>query len=156
MPSSTPELPRETHRGLGIALYNRSWDLMAIEDRTAEQDDELIHTAHASAWHWMQVGTRANRARSEWLCSRVQAILGHGEAALDHARRCVAIVEAGGDGFEDWDAAGAAEAMARALLVIGERGEAGKWRARAAELVAAVRNARDRENIERDIETLPI
>jgi DNA-binding transcriptional MerR regulator len=155
MPTSIPELPRETHRALGIALYNRTWDLMEIEDRTADQDDELVHTAHASAWHWMQVGTRANRARSEWLCSRVNAVLGRGDAALRHARRCVDLVEAGGDGFEDWDAAGAAEAMARALFVVGDRAEARRWRSRAAELVAAVSDPRDRENIERDVETLP-
>jgi DNA-binding transcriptional MerR regulator len=155
MPASTHELAPETHRALGVALYDRTWDLMEIEDRTAEQDDELLHTAHASAWHWMQVGTRANRARSEYLCSRVDSVLGHGEAALRHARRCMEIVQAGGDGFEDWDAAGAAEAMARAFLVAGDRAEAARWRSRAAELVAAVRDPRDRENIERDIETLP-
>ena len=71
----------------------------------------MIHCAHASAYHWLQVGTPANRARSEWQCSRVHAILGHVEPALRHARRCLEIVEANPDEMEDWDLPAAYEAL---------------------------------------------
>ena len=55
-PPKPPELSPEIHRALGVGLYNRCWDLMENEDRTRDQDDELIATAFASAWHWLQVG----------------------------------------------------------------------------------------------------
>ena len=92
-PPKPPELSPEIHRALGVGLYNRCWDLMEHEDRTRDQDDELIATAFASAWHWLQVGNTANRARSHWMCSRVYSVTGRAEPALFHARRCVEIVE---------------------------------------------------------------
>ena len=69
MPTPPPELSPEMHRALGAGLYNRCWDLMEIEDRTLDQDDELIATAHASAWHWLQVGHAANRVARATGCA---------------------------------------------------------------------------------------
>ncbi len=155
MPTQPPELDPEAHRALGAGLYNRTWDLLAIADRTPAQDDELIDTAHASAWHWRHVGTAANEARGHWLCARVYALLGQGEAAVYHAARAVAIVEAGGEGFEDWDAAAAAEAMARALAVAGDVAGAALWKTRAREALAAVAEDGDREVIVADLESIP-
>ena len=100
--------------------------------------------------------TAANRSRGEWLCSRVYAVLGRGEPALWHARRCLAIVEAGGDGFEDWDLPGAYEALARASAVAGDRSAASAWRDRARTALADVADAEDRATIEHDLETLPL
>ena len=54
----------------------------------------MIHAAHASRYHWGEVGDDVNLARGEWQCSRVYAVLGRGEPALWHARRCVEIAEA--------------------------------------------------------------
>ena len=108
---ATDAIGPELHRRLGIDLYNHSRRLLEIEGRTVEQDAELIHTAHASCHHWRQVGTAANRARGEWLLARVYSVLGRPEPALYHARRCLALAERGGDGFEDWDLPAAHEAM---------------------------------------------
>ena len=155
MSTQPPDLDPETHRALGAGLYNRTWDLLAIVDRTPEQDDELVDTAHASAWHWRHVGNAANEARGHWLCARVYALLGRGEPAVHHAERAVAIVQAGGEGFEDWDAAAAAEAMARALAVAGDARGAALWKGRAREALAAVAEDGDREVIEADLESIP-
>jgi hypothetical protein len=155
VPTQPPDLGAETHRALGAGLYNRTWDLLAVEGRTPEQDDELIDTAYASAWHWRRVGNAANEARSHWLCARVYATLGRGEPAVHHAHRAVAIVEAGGEGFEDWDAAAAAEAMARALSVAGDAAGSALWKSRAREALAAVVADDDRAVIEADLATIP-
>ena len=154
-PPPSPSLSPETHRSLGAGLYNRTWDLLEIEGRTPAQDDELVDTAHASAWHWRQVGNAANAARGHWLCSRVYAVLGRGEAAVHHARRANEVLAAGGEGIEDWDAAAAAEAMARALAVSGDRDGAAEWKARASSALAAVAEAEDRSAIEGDLATIP-
>jgi len=155
-PPPPPTLDPETHRALGAGLYNRSWDLLETEDRTREQDDELVDTAHASAWHWRQVGNEANASRGHWLLSRVYAVLGRGPESLYHARRQNEIIELGGDGFEDWDAPSAAEAMARALAIAGDTAGALEWKAKAAELVTRIPEAEDRAVIEGDLATLPV
>jgi hypothetical protein len=151
-----PELGPHVHRALGAGLFNRTWDLLEIEQRTAAQDDDLIDTAHASAWHWRRVGDAANEARGHWLGARVYAMLGRGEAAIHHARRAVALVERGGDGLEDWDAAAAAEAMARALAVSGDRAGASEWKARATSALVDIAGAEDRRVIEADLATLGV
>lgn len=155
-PPPAPELAPETHRAIGVGLYNRAWDLLGIEDRTAAQDDELVDTAHASAWHWRHVGNAANEVRSQWLCSRVYAVLGRGEPAVHHARRANEVLAIGGEGLEDWDAAAAAEGMARALAVSGDLEGAAAWKARSAAALAAVADAEDRSVIEGDLATLPV
>jgi hypothetical protein len=154
-PDPPPDPALETHRALAVELYNRAWELLAIEARTADQDDELVSAAHASAWHWSRAGTAANAARAHWLCSRVYARLGRGEPAVHHARRANEIVAAGGDGFEDWDAAAAAEAMARALAVTGDPAGCAAWKARAVLAVGAITDPEDRAVIEADLATLP-
>src|SRR5205085_4549260 len=109
----------EAQRRLGIDLFNKTWTLIEKTDRTREEDDEMIHCAHASAYHWQQVGTKANRARSEWQCSRVYAVLGRAEPALEHARRCLELVEDNPEAMEAFDLPAAYEALARAHLVAG-------------------------------------
>jgi hypothetical protein len=120
-----PDLDPETERQLGVGLFNHVWSLLALDERTPEQVDELLHAAHASAYHWRQVGGPANFARSEWQCSRVYSVLGRPEQALWHARRCLELCEQHGIG--DWDLAFAYEALARAHSVAGERGESERF-----------------------------
>ena len=155
-PPPPPALDPETQRALAAGLFNRTWDLLEIEDRSVAQDDEMVDTAHASAWHWRQVGTAANTARGHWLLSRVYAVLGRGDEAVHHARRANEVIEDGGEGIEDWDAAAAAEAMARALAVSGDAEGATAWRQRAATALEAVAEPEDREVIARDLETIPV
>jgi hypothetical protein len=145
--------PQE-ERQLAVDLFNRAWTLMELDRRTPEQDDELIHTAHGSAYHWLQVGTSANRARSEWQLSRVYTVLGRPEPALHHARRCLAYCEENPEVLEDWDVPYAHEALARAHALAGEADEAGRHAAQARELTGRVADAEDREHLEADLGTL--
>jgi hypothetical protein len=144
----------EEERQLAVELFNRAWTLMETDERTEEQDDELINTAHASAYHWAQVGTPANRARSEWQLSRVYTVLGRPEPALHHARRCLAYCEENPEAIEDWDLPYAHEALARAHALAGEADVAGRHSAAARELAAGVASTEDREHLEADLGTL--
>jgi DNA-binding transcriptional MerR regulator len=149
------ELDGAAHRALGVALYNHVWTLLEKADRTPAQIDEMIHAAHASRFHWSRAeGTEpVNLARGEWQCSRVYAVLGRGEPALWHARRCLAIDEA--SGAADWDIASAYEAMARASGVAGDPDAAADWKAKAVAALDAIADSDDREVIENDLATLP-
>jgi DNA-binding transcriptional MerR regulator len=147
-------LDAEAQKRLGIDLFNRTWTLLEKEDRTADEDDELLHCAHASAYHWLQVGTRANRARSEWQCSRVNAVLGRPEAALAHARRCLELVESAPEEMEEFDLPGAYEALARAHLVAGDRAAASRYRELGLEATARIEDEDDRRIMETDFATI--
>ncbi|HTO26822.1 MAG TPA: helix-turn-helix domain-containing protein [Gaiellaceae bacterium] len=149
-------LDAETERRLGADLFNKTWTLMEKEDRTPDDDDEMVHCAHASAYHWRQVGTAANRSRSEWQCSRVYAILDRPAESLRHARRCLEIVEANPDVMKDWDLPAAYEAMARALWVAGDTDEAARYAALGREATAAIDDDDDRAIIEADFATIPV
>ena len=135
----------EEQRRLGAELYNRTWKLFGGDP------DALIHTAHASAYHWMQVGTAANRARSEWLCARVYSELGRPEPALHHARRCLELVEQNPDAMEEWDLSAAYEALARAHAVAGDAAASARYRDLGLEAVGKVEDAEDRAHIEGDL-----
>lgn len=146
----------EERRQLAVDLFNRAWALLDLPERTAEQDDELIHTAHASRYHWADVGTAANLARGEWQVSRVYATLGRAEPGLYHANRCLAYCEANPEVLEDWDLPFAYEALARAHGVAGNAAEAERFADSAWKLTAEVEDAEDRELLEGNLASLPI
>jgi hypothetical protein len=137
-------------RQRGVALFNGTWEL--IESR--EDDDRMLHMAHASRYHWGQAPECGpeNIARGEWLASRVYCLLGRGEPALFHAGRCLAACESAG--IADWDLAYAYEALARASAVAGDEAAAGEWRARAREAGDAISDRENREHFDADFGTL--
>lgn len=149
------EIDPTTRRKLAADLFNHVWTLLETPARTPAQDDEMLHAAHASRYHWgaVTIGEPVNLARGEWQCSRVYAVLGRAEPALWHARRCLAINEA--NGVADWDLAAAYEAMARANLIAGDHAEVTRWKAKATAALDGIADADDREIIEGDLATLP-
>jgi hypothetical protein len=149
-------LDAETHKRLGIDLFNRTWTFLDMENRTREEDDEMLHCAHASAYHWLQVGTQANRARSEWQCSRVNAVLNRPEAAVAHAERCLELVETAPDEMEEFDLPAAYEALARAHLVAGNAAEAKRFYDLGVAATARIADEEDRQIIEKDFATIRV
>lgn len=148
-------LDREAHHRLGVDLFNRTWTLVEREGRTADEDDELLHCAHASAYHWLHGGaTDANRARSQWQCSRAYAVLGRAEGAVHHAERCLAIVQASPGEMEDWDLPAAYEALARAYALAGNAGESRRYLELGRAAAAAIADEDDRALIESDLATI--
>jgi len=138
------------HRRLGVDLFNEVWRL--IESR--EDDDRMLHAAHASRFHWGEAPEckPENLARGEWQVSRVYAVLGRGEPAIWHARRCLDHCERARIG--DWDLAYAYEALARAHAVRGHD-EAAEWKTKAREAGDAIADPEDREHFDEDYLTLP-
>src|SRR5579864_6933302 len=96
-------LSSEDERKLAIRCFNSVWDLMEKEDRTTEDDDLMVHMAHASRYHWGQIGKPENVARGEWQVSRVYAVLQRPEPCLYHAQRVLDVCIENAIG--DWDIA---------------------------------------------------
>lgn len=141
-----------THRRLAVNLFNRTWELIDLgsggaaadaSGRTPEQTDEMIHAAHASRWHWAQVGGPKEVAIGEWQCSHVHALAGHADAARYHALRNLKICREHGIG--DFVLAFAHEALARAAAVAGDAGACAVHLAHAREAGEQIAEGDDRE-----------
>jgi DNA-binding transcriptional MerR regulator len=140
------------HRALGAQLFNQTWTYLEKESRTVDEDDLMLLSANASAYHWRQVGTAANFARGEWQMSRVYSVLGRAEPARHHATRCLQICQENGIG--DWDLGFAYEALARAAAVAGDRDAAQAWADQAYEAAAVIVEDEDRDLLLTDLSTI--
>jgi hypothetical protein len=144
----------ELHRHWGRALFNDTWRLMDMEDRTPDEDALMVHQAHASLYHWLKVGAPENAARGEWLVSRVYCVLGMPEGATFHAHRVLDICRQ--HGIADWDLAFAYEALARAYAVAGDADQARRWLDEANRASRDIAEEEDRELLLSDLETVPV
>jgi hypothetical protein len=153
-PPVAPELDLATRRALAVGLFNYTWTLLENPDRTQEQDDEMLNAAHASRYHWGEVGEAVNLSRGEWQVSRVYSVLGRGEPA-PVPRPALRRDQRGNDAREDWELGSAYEAMARASAVAGDLAGRDEWKSRAVAELAKIKDAEDRQVLEQDIATLP-
>jgi hypothetical protein len=146
-------LSADVERKLAVRLFNDVWTLMEAEHRTPADDDRMLHMAHASRYHWGQVGAPVNLARGEWQCSRVYAVLRRAEPSLFHARRVLEICEENGIG--DFDLAFAYEALARAHAVGGDGKLAREMTEKALAAAKGIAQDEDRTLVLADLETIP-
>jgi hypothetical protein len=148
-----PRTDAEWHRWFAAHLFNSTWKLILKKRRTKEDNDAMIHMAHASRYHWSEAGGPKEVAIGEWQISHVYAILRRPEPALYHAQRSLEICEARRVG--DFPLAYAYEALARAFAL------AGKARLREACLKLAkaagekIIEEDDREQFFRDLRKVP-
>ncbi len=152
-PTRMPALDRETERQLAAGLFSEVWRLLDMPRRRPEQDDEMLHAAHASRYYWGRAGEPVTWARGEWLCSRVYAVLGRPSSAIWHAHRCLELLTEFG-GAQSWDIAAAYEALARAYALAGSKGEKNAWLDRAREALKSVPDPDEREPIEADLRSI--
>jgi DNA-binding transcriptional MerR regulator len=153
MPETDIDIPIE--RRLAAALFNATWTLLEKEKRSREEDDEMLHMAHASRHHWGRVAevTPAHLGRGEWQCSRVYAVLGRSEPSLHHAHRYLELCQE--NGIADWDLAFAYEALARASAVAGDHDQARAYTEQALAAAEDIADDDDRELVLSDLETIP-
>jgi hypothetical protein len=76
-----PEDEPKWRRRLGSAANNRAWTLSEKLLRTAQEDEEMLHAAHASAHLWSAIGNERNAAFAHLLLGQVHALLGNAALA---------------------------------------------------------------------------
>lgn len=148
MGDECPPIDTSIHRHLAADSFNGVWTLMELPERSVEQDDTMVHAAHASRYHWGVVGQPVLHARGEWQVSGVHYVLGRPEPALHHARRFIE------HGIGDLDIAFADEALARACAVAGDDTAAEHHLAHARVPSEAIADLDDREHGLEDIATV--
>lgn len=140
------------HKEEAVKCFNAAWDLIDKSDRSHEDDVNMVHFAHASRYHWGQIGTALEFTRGEWQISRVYSILGMGESALFHAKEALRLCL--DNGIADFDLAFAYEAMARAHSVLGNHSDRSAFMEKAKEAARAIAEDDDRRYVESEISTL--
>jgi hypothetical protein len=117
----------EAHKVFAKKTNGRVWQLLGQESRTSAEDDEMLLTAQASLYHWLQAGTAVHAQRGHWLLAHVYTLLGDPALALKHAARCLEIMQGHLAEMEDFDIAYAYEGLARANALGGNTAEARKY-----------------------------
>jgi hypothetical protein len=143
----------EWHRQQAVDLFNFAWTLIDKLDRTAAEEDLLIHAAHASRYHWGIAGTTVNYLRGDWQIAHVYTLLNLPERALHYAQLCLRQCEANHIG--DFDLAFAYEAVARALAAAGQAVEAQQAYRLAAQAGEHIADEEDRQHFQAELAAGP-
>ncbi|HSF81110.1 MAG TPA: hypothetical protein VLA49_07745 [Anaerolineales bacterium] len=144
---------QKIHRKFAVDLFNYTWDLLDKPQRTKQENDTMLHAAHASRYHWEKAGTALNLARGEWQVSRVYAILNRAEPALYHAQLSLEICQ--GNDIGDFDLAFAYEALARASAVAGDIPARDRHLEQAVKSGQAIVEAGDRKHFFSELQSIP-
>lgn len=135
----------EAHKHFAIKANGDVWNILEKQERSKRDEEIMIHAAHTSCHHWLQVRTGLHHQRAEWLLSHVYAELGVKDAALKHAKQCQVLTEDHIELMQDFDFAYAHEALARAHALSGNIQEAQLYIRKAAVSGQAIANEEDRK-----------
>jgi len=127
MPEPTFDLAK-AHLWFAIECNNQAWDLVEKLSRTADETQQMIHLAHASALHWQAVGTAVNRQRGENLLTTVYLAAGDAAAAVRHAERCLSLSVQNAKEESPFDRATALGCAAQAHTLAGDAAQADRLR----------------------------
>jgi hypothetical protein len=139
----SPEEIATSHRWHAVECNNLAWSLSAQPERTLLEDEEMLNAAHASAYHWGEVGTQLHRARAKMLLGHVHAALGYGQTALAYSQESYDYLTAHGP--PDWEIAFAHAILAHAAIAAGDIGLHEQHYAKALELGQVIADPEDKE-----------
>jgi hypothetical protein len=142
------------HRIFSVSCFNGAWDLIDKPARTPDEDDEMLHVAHASLWHWLQRPdcTAENRCIGYWQLSRVYALTGSAARSEAYATRCLAASQ----GQSAFLRAYAFEALGRAAALAGRSDAAASHVKEARALLGQVTDPQERDLVEKDIDSIAV
>ena len=81
-------------RSLAVAGNNLASSLEEKADRSAAETAGMLRAAEAALTYWAQAGTWLEVERAEYRLTRSLLQAGQAEAAIDHARQCIAVCAA--------------------------------------------------------------
>lgn len=138
------------HRFFAADNFNRVWTLLELPARTPEQEEEMLHLAIASLWHWTRREDcrPENRSVGYWQIARVYAVLGQADNARWYAARCREVSADTGPFYRGY----ALEALARAEAIAGETGPAEQTLVEARQYAEAVPDPEEKAVLVADLE----
>lgn len=145
---------QEWHKKQAVENFNYTWDLIDKKDRTKEDEIKMIHSSHASRFHWGKIGTPLNFARGEWQISRVYSLLNRAESALFHGKESLELCEKNNIG--DFDLAFGYESVARAYMISGNEAEMNKYIELAKTAAESIEKKEDKEYFLSELESIKL
>ncbi|WP_432361391.1 hypothetical protein [Sporosarcina sp. UB5] len=148
------ETPTFSHKQIAATCFNQVWDFLEKEDITPEEQEQMIHLCHSSFWHWTQAEecTETNLSIGYWQLSRVYAVVGQGENALNYAKRCICVSEEAG--LAPFYSGYGYEAAARACLVLGQNDESERFKDLAYECAEKMTDVESKKLLLNDLDGL--
>jgi hypothetical protein len=107
----------EFHRDIAKRSFNKAWDILDKKQRSADDERQMLHLAHASRYHWDIAGTPSNQAVGDWQISRIYAALSQPSLSLLFAKSSLETCEK--NNLQDI-LPSAYEGMARAYAISGD------------------------------------
>ena len=129
-------------RRLGSGANNRAWTLAEMLSRTREEDEEMLHAAHAAAHLWSTVGNARNAALADLLLGQVHALLGNPVLAERFARSALEFFLSGKSA--PWELAAAHAVAANAAHCSGDSVAHQREYAAAQSAAEAITNAEEK------------
>lgn len=125
---------------------------MDANDRTPDQQEQMIHAAHASFYHWTsrEDCSSLNLSVGAWQLSRVYCLAAEAPRALHYALKCLSYSQDEGPFFLGY----AYETQARALLLIPQYEQAKSKLQEAQRLCSLIEEQQDRELLQADLDQL--
>ena len=142
------------HRYFSTKCFNGAWDLMDRNDRTEEEDLEMLHRAISGLWHWTQREdcTDTNRSISLWQVSRIYSLLGQADNARKYAELSRAASQS--EGVEPFYLGYAYEALARAEALAGRADLVKELLEMGKSLAGQVADVEEKNALIRDLESI--
>lgn len=83
----------EFHKETAKKCFNGAWDFLDKKNRDANDEQQMLHLAHAARYHRSFVGTAESYAIGDWQISRVYAALNEHHLALRFAKSALEILQ---------------------------------------------------------------
>lgn len=145
---------QDAHKFFSAYCFNKAWGIIEKDDRTPQEDEEMVRLSHASHWHWAQredYGAR-NASIACWQTSRIYALLGQSENAKRYGQLCLDASQ--GDDLDAFLLGYAYEALARAEAVAGNKQQMEIYLQKAREFAVKLTDDEDRQLLMDDLETI--
>lgn len=142
------------HKFFSASCFNNAWTFIEKSERTADDNEQMLALAHASAWHWRQREDCQPRNLSigYWQLSRVYTLIRHSERAAHYGQLCLVASMDEPPFFMGY----AHEALARAAALQGDLRVMSEHLAQARMLAELVKDAEDRQLLVADLETISL
>lgn len=140
------------HRTMGPMLFNRTWELLDLEDRSPEDEELMLAATFGQRYHWYQVGTPLHMAIADWQVSRVAAVLGYAEIAERFGQR--SLLRCVEHDLPAFYRGYAHEALARAADVMDDRRTRDQHVLAARELLPQISDDEERAMLDADVQML--
>lgn len=144
------------HKYYSAHCFNKAWDLIDKEQRTPEEDEQMVRLTHASHYHWTQRPEYSSTSASigYWQTSRIYSILEQPENAIHYGKLCLQASQQ--EGVPPFYMGYAYEALARAAAVAGNHQDIALYLEKANAAANEVQEEDERKMLLGDLESIKI